>query len=801
MKKFLSLVLALVMTMSLVTISAGAKDFTDDSKITYKDAVAVMSTVKVVDGYTDGSFNPEATLTRGAAAKIICNMILGPTTAAALSADSAPYSDVPVDHVFAGYISYCAQQGIISGYADGTFRPAGTLTGYAFMKMLLGALGYDADIEGYTGANWSISVAKRALNIGLDDGNDNFVGTKAVTREEACLYAFNALQADMVEYDNNSTITIGDIVIASSTKAQVVASETVGKKIWDEGAGDRVVQFAEKYFSKLDVEEGKSDDFGRPATEWSYDGDKIGTYADDADYVLVLDENYEAKDFGSDAAILKVLKDLTDNDDLKLYTVGAVNDVKLFVNGDDMSGKDIEKNANKGTIVELYCDDDVVKTIVAIDPILVEIKDVTTKISATAEKKGAEYAIKLDGEGTYYDAYDKDDSKVLPGFDADTYTKGTQIVIVKGSKGILDSYVAESVEGKVSSYKEDSYVKLDGTKYNCAGGVATGKLDFDKEYTLYLDSNGYILKVDGDSATSISDVYYVTGVYKTTTKGASTYYAETVALDGTVADVVLSKDDALAKKATTDNAFVAVSGLYTLTLNSDDEYEAKVFDSSDADYDVYSDTLGADVKKDASSVTLNKKVYLDDETAQVSIKLKDSNVVKEVKTATGGMSMTKGVTAIAITKDGKNDALYVLYVGTTVSAAVDTGDVVFVAKKSSEQDSKDTYLTSVYFMEDNADDTVTVVGQKNVGFYTYAINDDDEYELKTLDQKTGKVDDDYSGWTNIVFKKDGIHNDTVSYADSTRQLEDIDFGDATVIDLRDEDDVEDGVYETAENSV
>lgn len=35
MKKFLSLVLALVMTMSLVTISAGAKDFTDSDKVNY----------------------------------------------------------------------------------------------------------------------------------------------------------------------------------------------------------------------------------------------------------------------------------------------------------------------------------------------------------------------------------------------------------------------------------------------------------------------------------------------------------------------------------------------------------------------------------------------------------------------------------------------------------------------------------------------------------------------------------------------------------------------------------------------
>ena len=128
MKKFLSLVLALTMAMSLVTISAGAKDFTDDSKITYKEAVDVVSSLDIVDGYTDGSFNPTNTLTRGAAAKIICNLILGPTTADALSADTAPFKDVPVTNEFAGYIAYCSQQGIISGYADGTFRPAGTLT-------------------------------------------------------------------------------------------------------------------------------------------------------------------------------------------------------------------------------------------------------------------------------------------------------------------------------------------------------------------------------------------------------------------------------------------------------------------------------------------------------------------------------------------------------------------------------------------------------------------------------------------------------------------------------------------------
>ena len=75
MKKFLSLVLALVMTMSLVTVSAGAKDFTDNSKINYEEAVEVMSTLGVVGGYTDGTFKPHSNITRGQMAKILYNLM------------------------------------------------------------------------------------------------------------------------------------------------------------------------------------------------------------------------------------------------------------------------------------------------------------------------------------------------------------------------------------------------------------------------------------------------------------------------------------------------------------------------------------------------------------------------------------------------------------------------------------------------------------------------------------------------------------------------------------------------------
>ena len=189
MKKFLSLVLALVMTMSLVTVSAGAKDFTDSGELSgeqYAEAVNVMSEMGIIDGYADGSFQPQGTLTRGAAAKIIACMMLGKTTAESLGTQAAPFKDVPVGSTFAGYIAYCSEAGIIDGYSDGTFRPGNTLTGFAFLKMLLTALGYDSTVEGFANnANWTVNVAGRAYEIGLTAGNDEFVGAQACTREQA----------------------------------------------------------------------------------------------------------------------------------------------------------------------------------------------------------------------------------------------------------------------------------------------------------------------------------------------------------------------------------------------------------------------------------------------------------------------------------------------------------------------------------------------------------------------------------------------------------------------------------------
>ena len=515
MKKFLSLVLALVMTMSLVTVSAGAEDFADDGEITYKEAVDVISALGIVDGYSDDSFRPDGVLTRGAAAKIICNLILGPTTAEALSAGTAPFKDVPVTNTFAGYITYCSQQGIISGYADGTFRPTGTLSGNAFMKMLLGALGYDSSIEGYTGANWTVNVIKQAVGIGLDDGNDNFVGSQAVTREEAALYAFNMLQATMVEYDQQNTIVVGDITINTTSSRKDVSNTT--DTDGNIGSRDRKMQFAERYFGDLSEHDGDSDAFERPSTTWKLKSKTIGTYADEADAT-----------YTSEVKVGEIYSDLGLSDGI------SKQDVTLYVDGlkTTYSAGDVVRGSRQnvgddGALLDVYYDED------ADTLTLVQVNTYVGKIAAARKATSTRDA---------YVTLDVSDSFTGPGgtYDTDDFSKDDIVYYTysykTGEKCVESMGLAEKVTGTMSTYTTEGSVTVAGTKYNANVKSANNiynlatTVDRSKDVTVYLDPYGYALYVDADTSVEYAVVLNYTakaGDFNDTAK------AELLFTDGT----------------------------------------------------------------------------------------------------------------------------------------------------------------------------------------------------------------------------------------------------------------------------
>ena len=529
MKKFLSLVLALVMTMSLVTVSAGAKDFTDSSKINYSEAVDVMSAAKVIDGYAEGDFRPTATLTRGAAAKIICNLILGPTTASALVADAAPYKDVPANHTFAGYIAYCQKTGIISGYADGTFKPANTLTGYAFMKMLLGALGYKADVEGYTSPNWSINVAKQAINAGLNKGlKGDFNGVKAVNREEACLYAFNTLKATMVEYD--TTITIGGVTVAGARKdvTNSASIETI--------KNDDKMQFAERYFTKLTKKSNVTDDFGRPAVTWINNKTEVGTYVD----YTTLVSSYTAKvkggevynDIGSAAA---KFDEVTYYVDGKVQPASVVTDLMSDVK---KSNKDTFGASGKGVLTEVYVDTDEE----TIDVVIINTYIADVSADYNDKKEYLSVGVKNYGANAPTKVY-LDDVAGIEKYKED------DVILVQIADGVILNVIdPKTVEdAAISKFATDDYVVTGGNQYDFAEKINRynnvlneyNKEELeDKTYDIYVDQYGYAIGIKLHSGT---DKYLFLAGYDKTESNLTlkTAEAQVIFMDGTMSKVAI----------------------------------------------------------------------------------------------------------------------------------------------------------------------------------------------------------------------------------------------------------------------
>ena len=676
MKKFLSLVLALVMTMSLVTVSAGAKDFTDSSKIQYTEAVDVMSAVKVIDGYAEGDFRPSTTLTRGAAAKIICNLILGPTTAGALVADAAPYKDVPTNHTFAGYIAYCQKEGIISGYADGTFRPANSLTGYAFMKMLLGALGYDAEVEGYTGPNWSVNVAKRALNIGLaDDLNGEFNGVKAVNREEACLYALNTLTADMVEYDAKTTVSTNGttVVIAGSKAKEMVNNGNTDGKIFTK---DGVMQFAEKYFDNLTVKTG-SDDFSRPANVWKVKAEEIGTYTNtpDASYTKKVEVGDIYKDLGLGSKIEKK--------NVSVYVDGVANASQpayAITKGDDAN-----KYGDNGVLTEVFYDDDA--ETVTITEINTYIDSINKTVKAT-DKKDAYVVVTAEGPVPVqgFDNEFETDEK----FEDDAYVLYTYSLSAKEIKSVE---LAKKVEGKVTvaensdtNNNDKKALTIDGTRYKAAkmiGGENLADVSVKQDYTIYVDSYGYMIYVEENE--EIGDYALILNI-----KGGSDWYldnrVELLFTDGTTKIVTTDKDYA-AKKGMTKNQIV------TYKVNDGGEYTLKALDSTktfaetdNTTFKMENDKAGIIVKTVGSTNT----VVTANSASQFVVR--DTNDTDDY-TAYTGIKNAPSITAGTVANKADVDVYYycksgkmvtVMFIMTSANTAVedDSSNALFIAKGS-----------------------------------------------------------------------------------------------------------------------
>ena len=612
MKKLLALVLALVMSMSLVTISNAA--FKDADKIDYKEAVDVMNAVGVFIGDEKGNFNAKENLTREQAAKIIAYLELDSKAADAL-VGGATFTDVASTRWSAGFVGYCAKAGVVAGVGNGKFDPAGQLTALQFGKMLLVELGYDAKAAGMVGADWAINTSKLMAKAKLMDGIDGSVN-QVLTREKAAQMCLNALEAPTVEYDtkgsniivNGAEINFGasepSYVTNTIAKEQTISSEKLTNN------GGYTIELGEKLYKNL-KKISTTDDFGRPATKWTWKSESVGTYADAAD--LSYTKAVKAGD---------IYKDLNLSD-----TVAAKN-VTVWVNGEQVSAAslDIKKGSETKIGAKLYDDkngtngngvltevfyDDVADTMV-ITQIVTYIGEVAKTVKAT-DKRDAYVVItaKTSDNNAYTMPKDSKGIKASPlEFETDeTFADNTYVLYTYSFKAeaVKSLAAAEKVEGYVtktinSAKDEDKNngMTIAGTEYKMSlatAGEKLGNVSVKNDYTVYLDQYGYIIYVE-----QVQELGNYALVLATANKGSFIgNKAQLLLTDGTVKFVDTDENYASGTKKIPNNTIV------TFRENSDKTYTLRAVkttqtNSNDKEFSMTNDLAGI-------TVETNKMVY------------------------------------------------------------------------------------------------------------------------------------------------------------------------------------------------
>ncbi len=265
LKKVLSTLLAVAMLMGFIGLSASATSFSDDKDIAHKEAVDMATALNIINGYADGTYRPAGNITRGEMAKMICFVMNGGNEPTLGVNTTATFADIK-GHWAEKYIEYCVAEKIVAGYGDGTFGPEGNITGTQAAKMLLVALGYRADVEGFNTSSWATKINVRATQKKLFDEvtAPNTDPNVALTRDNAAQMIWNALQAGVVEYTYELVMVDGVLTSVLTAKDVLIAS-----------TNDPLTLLAQKY---------NQDDFVGTFINYSWnDKDKVFVYTVDSD--------------------------------------------------------------------------------------------------------------------------------------------------------------------------------------------------------------------------------------------------------------------------------------------------------------------------------------------------------------------------------------------------------------------------------------------------------------------------------------------------------------------------------------
>ena len=606
LKKILALVLAFACAF---TMFAGAA-FTDSADIKVDaDVVDTLVSLGIVEGFEDGSFQPNGTVTRAQMAKMIYVLRTGNSDASAYNDEKSSFTDIN-GHWARGYIKYCQSLGIIAGKSNTKFVPNEKVSAQEAAKMLLVTLGYNAQKAGLVGTGWASKTNALADEAGLlEDVNTSF--TAACPRQYAAQLIYNAIDA--------KTVVLRDGEYTDET-AMGVANKTIGEKYM----GLKKTVGTLSSFSKTsgkDTYEMSLTDINENDSSTKYETSFTKVEKDYASLkyktVKVL---YKAKDdvygvFATDdnTSTTGVLADLKMDSDKKVKLDGTkydlastttvyVDGVKVTTDGEktikdwvtkygDGGSNKFAKPYLKGTKVELLATDGSSDY---------SILNVTTYEIGKVSYVGSDYinVTTKGGVATQSVKRSDDDFNYPSDIKKDDYVVVTKEGNYADKKGLIEK--ATVVEGKVQSTKGDNKVQINDNWYTMASDDVTApKLN---ARVMLVVVNGYAYYVDTvtvgtDDIALLVDAGANSGV-------SSKKEARLIFADGTDKIVEIKKywedDSTKGEVIQAGTDYLKTPILVTYDVSKDVYTLTKVDADDTAGYDTYVTVTGDSVKVDGS---------------------------------------------------------------------------------------------------------------------------------------------------------------------------------------------------------
>ena len=588
-------VLALVLTLALALSVAAGAAFTDQKQIKNTEAVDACVALNIIGGYPDGSYKPEGNITRAEFCKMICIALNGGKEPNLGTSTTPIFNDVRTSANSSWaekYIEACYVQGIVSGIGGGKFNPNGSVTGTEAAKMLLVALGYKSENEGFTGASWAVNVNVKATAKGLYEDLETMDASKALTRDNAAQMVWNALNAYEVEYKTNLVSENGQL------STQVVCQDKVVGDNYDkitllvdkyEAVTEKGILYSVKYDSndktyttKISGIKETSFDASKDYSELMGQQVKVMYTTDNKTKDVTLlgiyatSKNKTVTALGDDIDYSAANKVEINDKDYELATNenGALAIQVVAPNGVDaksVAGQMIKGNAVDVTAYFNYTlvdnDNDKVYEYVVVTPFTVDKID-----TLTAKKvyfKATTVDNKVENEDledvSYYKDMAEDDYVIRVD---DAYTVSGDVEVTK----------AELVSGTVTGIKSaDGDIQLNGTWYQNANKavIDTPKAKDDLKYAVVV--NGFYFATDG--ATGSTDKLALVVDLGSKSFGTDYYDVKLLLSDGTT---VTSK--AYVKDGSTKSKPV-LKDLYTYTTSSDGYVLKEIKDGDDIGLD------------------------------------------------------------------------------------------------------------------------------------------------------------------------------------------------------------------------